>query len=317
MESSRSSPPNKSLSNDKQGKAKIDWKSQKTVPLISYDSDSSVDPDTMVPEWLELQTKLYTLQPELFDRPGKGKKGRGNGDSPSNDSEVLKIQRKIARIERDVLFERQEAEYIWKEKLDELRKDAAFLRQTTAPKKANQPSQVSSPTLDGPEYTIPSLEEMDDGAGLLGDMFKDELDGSGSVLNLPPPVVETKVTLRDFGKFSGLTPRRVLEETCKARDSACKVVYQDISTSSHHNRKVVEVRWSKAQETPFPLAVDFITHKSNAFATFVSMDALATPNPQQAEGYVSTLALFILFPQSSKEGKAYLRLPAVWRDLCT
>jgi ATP-dependent RNA helicase DHX29 len=47
------------------------------------------------------------------------------------------------------------------------------------------------------------------------------------------------------------------------------------------------------------------------------MESLSTPTSQQAEGYVSTLALFILFPQSSKEGKAYLRLPAVWRDLCT
>jgi ATP-dependent RNA helicase DHX29 len=47
------------------------------------------------------------------------------------------------------------------------------------------------------------------------------------------------------------------------------------------------------------------------------MDSLATPNPQQAEGYVSSLALFIIFPQNSKEGKAFLRLPAVWRDLWT
>lgn len=77
------------------------------------------------------------------------------------------------------------------------------------------------------------------------------------------------------------------------------------------------MRWSKPQEVPFPLAVESITHKSNAFATFISMDSLATPNAQQAEGYVSTLALFILFPQNSKEGKAYLRLPAVWRDLYT
>lgn len=289
---------------------------------MSYESDSSIDPDTMVPEWVELQTRLYALQPELFDRPGKGKKGRGPAADQSDDPEVAKLLRKIAKIERDVLFERQVAEYIWKGKLEELRKDATFMRRPVERKKESSPTaeadeQAPVPALDGLDLTVPSLEEMDDGTGVLGDMFQEETEGSGSVLGLPPPKVEAAVTLRDFGKSTGLSPRRVLEETCKARDSSCKIAYQDYSQSSHHNKKAVEVRWSKPQEAPFPLAVESITHKSNAFAAFVSMDSLATPNAQQAEGYVSTLALFILFPQNSKEGKAYLRLPAVWRDLYT
>lgn len=90
-----------------------------------------------------------------------------------------------------------------------------------------------------------------------------------------------------------------------------------MSASSHSNRQALEVRWSKPQEVPFPFAWDTTTHNSNAYATFVSMDSVATPNSQQAESFVSTLALFILFSQNSKEGKAYLRLPAVWRELWT
>lgn len=45
------------------------------------------------------------------------------------------------------------------------------------------------------------------------------------------------------------------------------------------------------------------------------MDTIATQTAQEAEGYISTLALFLIFGQSPKESKAYLRLPAVWRDL--
>ncbi|CAI7651141.1 unnamed protein product, partial [Penicillium manginii] len=307
-EPSRSSTPK---SQNKQDKPKDDWKSVKVAPPISYDSDSSIDPDSMVPEWLDLQTRLYTLQPDLFDRPGKGKKGRGiAATGQSDDPEAAKMQRKIAKIERDVLFERREAEYIWKDKLEELRKDATFLRQASDRKKQQEAAAVE----EDPNLTVPSLEEMDD--GLLGDMFQAEPEND-SILGLPAPSNVVAVTIRDFGKFSGLSPRRILEETCKARDSACKIVFQDISSSGHQNRKAVEVRWSKPQEVPFSLAVESITHKSNAFATFVSMDALATPNSQQAEGYVSSLALFIIFPQNSKEGKAFLRLPAVWRDLWT
>ncbi|KAJ5802296.1 uncharacterized protein N7503_004746 [Penicillium pulvis] len=317
-EPSRSSTPNKPSNGHKQEKPKAEWKAAKIAPLISYDSDSSIDPDSMVEEWLDFQTKLYGLRPELFDRPAKGKKGRGAAPNQSDDPEVAKLQRKIAKIERDVLFERREAEYIWQDKLDDLRKDAAFLRRPTEKKKEiNTESSEPEPEPEDPNLTVPSLEEMDEADGLLGGMFQNEAESSGSILGLPVPEVDTKITLRDFGKSSGLSPRRVLEETCKARDSSCKVVYQDFSSSSHHNRKAVEVRWSKPQEPPFPLAVESVTHKSNANATFVSMDSLATPDSQQAEGYVSTLALFILFPQSSKEGKAYLRIPAVWRDLWT
>ncbi|KAJ5660227.1 hypothetical protein N7507_006678 [Penicillium longicatenatum] len=317
-EPSRSSTPNKPSNGNKQEKPKAEWKAAKVAPPISYDSDSSIDPDSMVEEWLDFQTKLYGLQPELFDRPGKGKKGRGAAPNQSNDPEVAKLQRKIAKIERDVLFERREAEYIWQDKLDDLRKDAAFLRRPAEKKKEdNTESQEPEPEPEDPNLTVPSLEEMDEADGLLGGMFQTEAENSGSILGLPLPESGAKITLRDFGKSTGLSPRRVLEETCKARDSSCKVVYQDYSSSGHHNRKAVEVRWSKPQDPPFPLAVESVTHKSNANATFVSMDSLATPDPQQAEGYVSTLALFILFPQSSKEGKAYLRIPAVWRDLWT
>jgi ATP-dependent RNA helicase DHX29 len=273
----------------------------------------------MVPEWLELQTKLYSLQPDLFDRPGKGKKGRGAAAGQSDDPEVAKLQRKIAKIERDVLFEAQEADFIWRGKLDELRKDAAFMRRPVERKKQPQTTEESAKVAINGGSDVDSLpvDDMDDdAAGLLGDMFQAEPD-DGSILGLPPPVIEAKFTIRDFGKSTGLSPRRVLEDTCKARDSTCKVVYQDISSSNHQCRKAIEVRWSKPQEPPFPLAVDSVTHKSNALATFLSMDTLVTPTSQQAEGYVSTLALFILFPQNSKEGKTYLRIPAVWRDLWT
>ncbi|KAJ5733407.1 hypothetical protein N7493_002193 [Penicillium malachiteum] len=314
IEPSKSSTSNNPQNGTKQEKPKADWKAAKVAPPVSYDSDSSIDPDTMVPEWLDLQTKLYSLQPDLFDRPGKGKKGRAAAPTQSEDPEAAKLQRKIAKIERDVLFERQEAEYIWKDKLEELRKDAAFMRRPVERKKDTQEAE---PEPEDPNLTVPSLEEMDEAEGLLGGMFQDEPDGAGSILGLPPPDGGVKITLRDFGKSTGLSPRRVLEETCKSRDSSCKVVYQDFSTSGHQIRKAVEVRWSKPQESPFPLQVELVTHKSNANATYVSMESLATPNAQQAEAYVSTLALFILFPQSSKEGKAYLRIPAVWRDLCT
>lgn len=93
------------------------------------------------------------------------------------------------------------------------------------------------------------------------------------------------------------------------------MTYKDLSLSTYSNRKAIEVKWSKPQETALPLALDTVTHKSNPYVVFASMDKIATPTSQEAEAYISTLALFLIFSQSSKESKAYLRLPAVWRDL--
>ena len=45
------------------------------------------------------------------------------------------------------------------------------------------------------------------------------------------------------------------------------------------------------------------------------MTSIATPDASQSEGYVSTVALFILFSAISKEEKVHFRLPGAWRDL--
>ncbi|KAA8652325.1 hypothetical protein EYZ11_010692 [Aspergillus tanneri] len=295
-------------------KTKVDVKG--SISPSPYDSDSSLDPDTLLPKFLELQTKLYGLRPELFDKPKRAKKaGRQASGSSTENPQVIKLQRKIAGIENDVLFDCAEAEYRWKEKLDDLRKEAAFVRQSTLDEKLSAgPGENKEQSENKEEETSPPSDDVGEATGLLGDMFQDE-----------EPILETEVIteelnkvtiqLRDFGKWSGLNPRRVLEETCKARDSGSTITYKDFSSSTHSNRKAVEVRWSKPQDVPFPFEWDAVTHKSSPWATFVAMDNMATPTAQQAEAFVSTLAIFILFPQNSKEGKSYLRLPAVWRDL--
>ncbi|OJJ31738.1 hypothetical protein ASPWEDRAFT_118185 [Aspergillus wentii DTO 134E9] len=320
-ESPRSSTEN--TKQDNSGTKKQKTKAPSALSSSPYDSDSSIDPDTLVPKFLELQTRLYGLRPEVFDKPKKGKKtGRENTESSPDDSQVIRIQRKISNIENDVLFDRQEAEYLWREKLDDLRKEAAFSRriereEEKLPSEDTPNQDVPEEAKETSESTVLSTEDTnEDNADLLGDMFQAE----EPVLEVGIITEELKnaaMEIRDFGKWTGLNPRRVLEETCKAKDSGSTITFKDFSPSTYSNRKAVEVRWSKPQEVPFLFSVDLVTHKSNSYATFVSMDGLATPTSQQAEAFVSTLALFILFPQNSKEGKSYLRLPAIWRELWT
>ncbi|OJJ67465.1 hypothetical protein ASPBRDRAFT_136048 [Aspergillus brasiliensis CBS 101740] len=319
-EPSQSSTPSLGPDNSKVKKPKSPVKEPSPVPQSSpYDSDSSLDPDTLIPKYLDLQTRLYGLRPELFDQPKKGKKGGRKPAEAEQDPQIARLQRKITSIENDVLFDRHEAEYKWREKLDDLRKEAAFVRRSQPEENHVSEEAENAEQTEGakaePENGAQPLDN-EEATDLLGDMFQDD----EPVLELGVITEELKkasVKMRDFGKWTGLSPRRVLEETCKARDTGCKITFKDMSASSHSNRQALEVRWSKPQEVPFPFVWDTTTHNSTAYATFVSMDSVATPTSQQAESFVSTLALFILFSQNSKEGKSYLRLPAVWRELWT
>lgn len=172
---------------------------------------------------MDLQSRLYHLKPGLFNRSKKGKKSTNEDNRQvEEDPQVLKIQRKISKIENDVLFDRREAEYLWKEKLDEFRKEAVFSRPNTQESipsaSATDPgkqgrleetkAQSGANTL--PADNIIENEDVD----LLGDMFETETPILDAIIESKS---DTGVTLRDFGKWTGISPRRVLEETCKAR----------------------------------------------------------------------------------------------------
>lgn len=100
----------------------------------------------------------------------------------------------------------------------------------------------------------------------------------------------------------------------KIRDPACKLVYRDISSSPHSNRKALQVQWSKPQDIPPPISLDTVTYKSNMLVVFASMELISTTTPQQAEDFISTFVLFLISASSSKD-KAYFRLPTTWRGL--
>ena len=212
-----SSTPSSTQKWNKANKSNPESKAPTPPSLDDYDSDSSLEPDTLVPKYLELQTQLYSLCPDVFDKPKKGKKS-GNADTGSVDPQVAKVQRKISRIENDVLFDRQEAEYHWKGKLDDLRKEASFFRRTQREEEkppAEEQEQPKEAKMDLEQETD-VLADDNENADLLGDMFQAE-----------EPELETGIILdelnkatmhaRDFGKWTGLSPRRVLEETCKSK----------------------------------------------------------------------------------------------------
>ena len=99
------------------------------------------------------------------------------------------------------------------------------------------------------------------------------------------------------------------------RDSASRITYKSISVSSFSNRHLVEIRWSRMQEPMIAMSVDKLVCQSDARSVKIEMASISCPTEAQAEAYISTVAMFLIFASSPKEEKAHLRLPSTWRDL--
>lgn len=195
----------------------------KKVKAVEYDSD--IDPDDLLPVYLQCKTKLFELQP-AGHRQGRNNRSR----IAKADPESAKLLRKIKKIEEDVLFDRYLAEKEWESKRIVLereasaRRNAAELSQDSAESQPPTPSDSDDEVMkEAAKIGAAMLEEdgSDDDA-LLADLFAslpvnevDPITGkSSTVVNGKDG---SKVTIRDFGKWTGVSPTRVLEEACKAR----------------------------------------------------------------------------------------------------
>ncbi|OBT97212.1 hypothetical protein VE01_04649 [Pseudogymnoascus verrucosus] len=306
--------------------------------VVEYESD--IDADDLLPEYLEAKTKLFHLQPPKNSAQAVAQRGAGavngkrnKGSQAPQDPEMAKLQRKLVKIESDVLFDRYEAEQEWQKRKITLEKEAAAKRQELSggpPPRIPHPAESSDD--DSDDEIMRAAAKM--GADLLEDDSSDD-DGAIADLFANLPVTEVdpvtgkstvvindtnggKITLRDFGKSTGISPRRVLEEACRSRDSSVKIVYTLVSKTSYSNRHSVRVNWSKAQEVPSPTS-DFpeIDCICSPKSITITMTSISTPDAAQSESYAATVALFLIFSTSVREEKVFLRLPPVWRELWT
>ena len=206
----------------------------KKVAPLEYDSD--IDPDDLLPVYLKSKTKLFQLRSSNAEIHSKRRNGRNNtpkaGSQQSpQDPESSKLLRKIKTIEDDVLFDKYLANQQWEVLRIQLEKDAAAQRHTLGHAQGSNDSQGSESPVDSDDEVSREAAKM--GEDLLADTGSDD-DAALADLFASLPVSEVdpltgksntvvngangvKVIIRDFGKWTGVNPTRVLEEACRAR----------------------------------------------------------------------------------------------------
>lgn len=289
----------------------------------------------MLSTYLRTKARLFDRNPDLVgDVVSNGKKSKKQGSKPNvplvrPTQGETKLQQRLKKIESDVLFDQHTADMQWLERRNDLMQDRADrrrLRLEDAPKdnpqSANGPDEklvepnASDDIMAEAEAAAQKLlEEMDEDDVGLGGMFGDPEDSPMSGPGQTGETAVSNITLRNFGKITGITPRRTFEEACRSRDPGAKVQYKLVSPTTYSARHSIIVSWSKNQEPIDSTITSDVEVQSNERKIIITMAQTSCPEVSQSESYVSTVALFLIFSNSLKEEKLALRLPPAFRDL--
>lgn len=301
------------------------------------DIESDLEPDELLSIYLATKTRLFDLDPEGEGGMAKKKQGKGQKGQPATKAAPgrgqKKLQARVQRIESDVLFDKREGEAQWNEKKIDLAREFSERRkwqlqseQAKTPEvNANVSTNAGESTSDNisdeaerlGQELLKEAEDMGDD-DMLGGMFG-TLPGSEET-SMPSDstsgvVHSQNVVVRDFGRPTGMNPKRVLEEACKARDSRTKHTYKLVSPTTYASRHSLTIQWSKEPEPINGEFMNMLKVEAGPTRTVFTMMKEATPDTAQSEAYIATAALYLIFSGSPKEEKAHLKLPPAFRDL--
>lgn len=196
-------------------------------PSSATDSDSDAEPEHLVTKYLDLQSRLHEISPELTEinarrqRRGKSKNLVISGNlDPASKRRTERLTAKIQKIKSDLLFDEEEANSRWAEIRIDLAQEAAERKRLGI---RNDEEQQKVTLIERSNVNLTEASDGDDDTdGMLGGFFT-SLPETATDPATGLSIVSTtsqegsKVEIRDFGKWTGMSPRRVLEEACKAR----------------------------------------------------------------------------------------------------
>lgn len=292
---------------------------EKDEAIDVSDVESDLEPDELLATYLRTKAKLLELNPDAdasLSKKNTSKKGKPSAHSTSVKSKSeLKLESKLQRISRDVLFDQREADAQWAAQKIELARSAAERRKLQLSNDTNV-HKHPTPAKGDEAGDVGDATEEPDQDDILGGMFEalprvmqNDEDNSGA------QQPDHDITIRDFPSMTSLTPRRILEEACNARDSRCKISYKQVSPTTFSCRHSVSILWNQEQDVPNSSYLSPVSIAQKPKQLRVTMEREATPEVWQSENYAATAALFVIFSHSPKEEKTHLKLPAGYRAL--
>ena len=197
-----------------------DFETAETSPQVDTESESEFDsdwePEEMTKKFVEWQTRRFRMVPENPEYVGKSGKlqERQNWKADTVSRRLARLDARIARMKSDILFDLDEAEQRW------AAARIALAREAADRKKLGIDTMIEN-TVEKPAKEKPrsAMEEVGEEAMMLGELFANlpeinDVDGGNMNVTNSSGL---GVAVRNFGKWKGMNPRRILEECCRAR----------------------------------------------------------------------------------------------------
>lgn len=182
-----------------------------------------------MPAYVDAKSKLLE-----FERLKPVQKGKANPRSNDDEMAVAKLEAKIFKIQSDVLFDSYAAEQQWQarriplekelaeaKKLADAQADIADSPPPEEPKEAaeEEDGEINEEAERIAAEILAEAEDSDDGIeGLFDSLPQTEVDAStGQSQTVISSADGVKTVIRDFGKWTGVSPRRALDEACRSR----------------------------------------------------------------------------------------------------
>ena len=204
---------------------------QESTPVSSdSDSDSDLEPHQQLSRYLSLQSQVYAVNPALVDPSSKKPKRAGasvcaidGGEKAKLDRKVSRLTAKLDKLRADILFDREQAERHWAEHWTQLVKERSEREKLGIREKGYHGRvQNDSKNLAPASTVLESMSHELDTGNIFGELFADlpnsvtdSIIGTSNLKssNAASPALE----IRSFGKWNGISPRRIFEEACRAR----------------------------------------------------------------------------------------------------
>ncbi|OAL36050.1 hypothetical protein AYO20_04712 [Fonsecaea nubica] len=282
--------------------------------LVSSESDEDDDPAKLTEKAIRIQRLLWKAQND--DASDAKKSGT------TKERRIAKLHRKLEQLHRDPLFDKQEAQTAWDTVFAELLITRQELMRATARKRREEKQATIQHNIDddtankGPVSEDDVLAAAEDEDALLGGMFGESEDPNASEHN--QPASEDPIRLLEFGKWSGLSPKRLLDEVCKGRDSRCRIQVRIVQRTSYSARHKLEIYWTAdtlAEAHTITALPPEVSAQVDERLWVLEMTRVAAADTTQSEAYICTIGLFLVSTLGASEHKSVGRLPTVWRDV--
>ena len=199
--------------------------------------DSDLDPDEMLTVYMKAKARLFDRSPDLVPEPEAGSKRSTKQKSPQKAAThqttpgEATLQQRLQSIEADPLFDRVTADTLWREqRLDMVRDRAERQRLGVSRDAVAKPGSGVLQKKNAKDDSTGILDEAEalgkklleeaaeaEDADVLGGMFDMPAESETHTTRRDGLDNSLEVTTRNFGKITGISPRRILEDACKSR----------------------------------------------------------------------------------------------------